>query len=69
MDDSLANIEALLSERRVIPPPAEFAARAHVADDTIYERAGADYQAFWKSKAEELSWYRKWDRVMEWDPP
>lgn len=69
MDDSLANIEALLSERRVIPPPADFAARAHISDETAYERAAADYQAFWEGQAGELSWFRKWDQVMDWDPP
>ncbi|MEX2587632.1 MAG: acetate--CoA ligase [Actinomycetota bacterium] len=69
MDDSLANIEALLSERRVIPAPTDFAAQAHVSDESVYERANADYQAFWEGQAEQLSWFSKWDQVMDWDPP
>jgi acetyl-CoA synthetase len=62
-------IEALLEETRVFPPPAGFAARARVATPEIYERAARDPEAFWAGFAEELPWMRKWDRVLEWEPP
>jgi acetyl-CoA synthetase len=63
------DIEALLSERRVFEPPADFVERALVNDPGIYERAAADPEAFWAQEAERLSWFRRWDSVMEWTPP
>jgi acetyl-CoA synthetase len=63
------NIEALLSEDRVFEPPEEFRARAIVRDDSIYGRADADHEAFWAEQAERLSWFSRWDRVIEWTPP
>ena len=67
MSDIEQNIEALLSEERVFPPPAEFVERAIVNDPEIYDRANADYEAFWAEQAERLTWFSHWDSVMEWD--
>ena len=33
------------------------------------ERAKADPEAFWGEAAEQLPWFRKWDRVFDWDYP
>jgi acetyl-CoA synthetase len=63
------NIAALLSEDRVFEPPAEFTANALVKDASIYERAANDFEGFWAEQAERLSWYRRWDTVLEWNPP
>jgi acetyl-CoA synthetase len=62
-------LEALLTEdRRFVPAPG-FAERANASDPGIYERAAADPEGFWASYAEELSWFRRWDRVLDWQPP
>ena len=63
------NIEALLSEERVFEPSEEFASRAVVQDPTISERAEADPEGFWAEQADRLSWFRRWETVMEWTPP
>ncbi len=63
------DLDDLLREDRKFPPPAEFRARAHVSDDGVREAAQADPEAYWAGWAEELDWYRKWDRVLEWNPP
>jgi len=63
------NIEALLSEERVFEPPPAFTAGALVADRSIYDRATADHEAFWAEQAEGISWFSRWDRVMDWTPP
>jgi acetyl-CoA synthetase len=63
------NIEALLSEDRVFEPPADFSDKAVVSDPGIYDRANADFEGFWAEQAERLTWFRKWDTVMRWDPP
>ena len=67
MTDAAA-LEALLTEERKFAPPKDFASRAVVSDPAIYQEA-EDYEAFWARWAEELHWFRKWDRVLEWDPP
>jgi acetyl-CoA synthetase len=69
MSDVERTIEALLSEQRIFEPPEEFRARAVVNDPSIYERAGADHEAFWAEQASRLSWFEPWNTVMEWNPP
>jgi acetyl-CoA synthetase len=69
MSEVEATIEALLSEGRVFPPPAEFAKRAVVSDPEIYARASADPEGFWEEQAEQLTWSKHWDTVMNWQPP
>jgi acetyl-CoA synthetase len=63
------NIEALLSEERVFEPSEEFRANAIVRDRSAFERADADHEGFWAEQAERLSWFSRWDTVMEWTPP
>ena len=61
-------LDALLTEKRKFPPPAEFAARAMVSDASIYDEA-EDFERYWANWANELDWFRKWDTVLKWDPP
>ena len=69
MSETNPNIDALLSELRVFEPPKGFAERALVSDRSIYERAEADPQGFWAEQAERLTWFKRWDTVMNWTPP
>ena len=69
MAEQVANIEALLQEDRRFPPPEEFAKQANVRDPGIYEEALKDPEGFWARFAKELDWFKKWDKVLEWDPP
>jgi acetyl-CoA synthetase len=69
VSEKQVNIEALLSEHRVFEPPEGFRTRALVSDPAIYDRANADHEAFWAEQAERLTWFRRWDSVMEWNPP
>ncbi len=72
MSESTA-IESVLNESRVFPPPASFASSAHIKSFEEYERlyaeAEADPQAFWEKQAEELHWFQRWDKVLEWNEP
>jgi acetyl-CoA synthetase len=62
-------IEALLTERREFPPPAEFAAQANATPE-LYALAERDYEAFWAQMARErLSWSRDFERTLEWELP
>ena len=69
MSDTERNIEALLSEKRVFEPSAAFVERAIISDRSIYDRAEEDPVGFWAEQAERISWFRRWDQVMERDAP
>ena len=64
----------LMAETRLVAPSEEFSRAAFVPDlDTrnkLYAAAEKDPAQFWGKLAEEqLHWFRKWDRVLEWSVP
>ena len=69
MAENGGGIEALLQEDRTFPPSDAFRQQANIADPKIYEEAQKDPEGFWAKLAEELHWFKKWDKVLEWDPP
>ena len=69
MAENVGGIEALLHEDRTFPPSEEFRKQANIADPKVYEEAQRDPEGFWAKFAEELHWFRKWDKVLDWDPP
>jgi acetyl-CoA synthetase len=69
MSDTRRTIEALLSELREFEPSEAFRERAVAGDPSIYDRAASDPEAFWADQAERLTWFRKWDTVLEHTPP
>jgi acetyl-CoA synthetase len=68
-----ANITSVLKETRQFPPPADFAARAHIKSPAEYERlwqrAHDDPEGFWAEQAAALTWFRKWQQVLVWNEP
>ena len=65
-------IKVLMDEKRVFAPDDAFSKKAHIKSlkeyESIYKRSIDDPDGFWAEKAEEmLSWYKKWDKVSEWD--
>ena len=66
-------IESVLHESRVFPPPAEFSSTARVRDLESYRREHRrsleDPQGFWGEVASRLLWYEPWQHVLEWNPP
>jgi acetyl-CoA synthetase len=67
------DIESTLKEVRVFPPPESFAQTAHIKSlgeyRGLYEASLRDPEGFWAQQAETLRWSKKWDRVLEWNPP
>ena len=62
-------IETLLLEKRRFPPPKSFSEQANVRDPSIYRTADRDFEKFWEDFARELSWYKSWKKVLDWNPP
>ena len=64
------NIESLQTENRVFAPPAEFSANAHVKSmeeyDALHKRSVEDPDTWWGEQAENLTWQKKWDTVLDW---
>jgi len=64
-DETLSN---LLHEERRFPPPSELAAAANVTADT-YRAAAEDFEGFWRSQADRLSWGTAPTQVLDWSNP
>src|SRR5437879_3915102 len=68
-----ANITSVLTETRVFPPPAEFAARARIKSmaeyEKLWQRANDDPQGFWAEQARTLDWFKPWSQVLLWNEP
>ena len=68
-----STIKSVLNETRIFPPPPEFQAQAQIRSMDEFRRlcaeAEADMEGWWGRQAERLHWFRKWDKVLEWDLP
>ena len=69
----MSDIQSVLREDRLFPPPADFAARAHIRSleeyEKLYRRSIDEPDAFWSEVASELHWFEDWKQVLEWDFP
>jgi acetyl-CoA synthetase len=67
------NITSVLKESRLFPPPAAFAAQASIKSlaeyEKLWQQAATDPEGFWAEQAETLSWFRRWDNVLQWREP
>ncbi|RUM43172.1 MAG: acetate--CoA ligase [Desulfurobacterium sp.] len=63
-------IDHLLKEEISITPPEDFVKRANVRNyEEEYSRFLENPEKFWEGVAEELFWYKKWEKVLEWNYP
>lgn len=67
------DIESVLHENRIFPPPTEFARRARIGSREAYEklyRQSIDHpDEFWNQQAQELTWIIPWKQVLDWSKP
>jgi acetyl-CoA synthetase len=68
------NIESILQEARVFPPPKAFSQRAHLKSlaqyRKLYRESIQSPEKFWSRQAKaELVWSKRWTRVLKWDEP
>src|SRR5262245_20084470 len=73
IDSQSTSIDSILQEQRKLEPPAEFSRHADIKSVAEYERlykeSVDDPDGFWSRIANELHWFKKWDKVLEWDIP
>jgi acetyl-CoA synthetase len=67
-------IDTVMQEKRLFPPPREFAAKARIKSLAEYEqlwnRAAGDPAGFWGELAgEELHWFQPFDKPLVWNEP
>ncbi len=63
-------IEDYYVEDRTFAPPADFAASALCCDQSLWDEANADFEAFWARQARELvTWSKDFHTTLEWDLP
>ena len=67
------SIESAMREDRVFPPPAAVSAGAWINSrqqyDRMYRESMDRPEEFWAKIAGELHWFKKWDRVLQWNLP
>jgi len=64
------NIESILQEKRVFPPPNSFAAKSRISSqqelEELYKKADDDYEAFWGDLAkQEISWQKPFISILD----
>jgi acetyl-CoA synthetase len=67
-ETSASGIEIFYGGGIKIPPTPEFAAQANAKAD-LYEKATRDFVAYWEDEARKLTWFKPWDRALEWNMP
>ena len=71
MAEDKKTITSMMEEKRVFPPSKEFSAKAHIKSleeyKGIYERSIQDPDGFWEEQAQNLEWFKKWDKVLDYD--
>ena len=67
------NIDSVLDEQRSFEPSAEFSQKAQIKSlaeyEALYQESVEQPEKFWARAAEELHWFKKWDKVLEWNVP
>ena len=65
------NIESTLNETRKFPPPEAFTKQAAIGSwaqyEAMYKESINNPEKFWGEVGAQLHWFKKWDRVRNWD--
>src|SRR5256885_8748345 len=67
------HIDSILQERRKFECPEHFRQQAHIKSleeyERIYRESVEQPEKFWVQVAEELHWFKQWEKVLEWKNP
>jgi acetyl-CoA synthetase len=56
---------AELLDQDTFEPPAAFREGALISDESVYEEAARDPEAWWARQADALDWFQRWDQVLD----
>jgi acetyl-CoA synthetase len=66
--DETKTITSMMEEKRLFKPPRQLSQEAYIKSldeyKKIYQKSIEDPEAFWGELAEQLDWYKKWDKVL-----
>jgi acetyl-CoA synthetase len=69
----VGQLDTVMQEARLFPPPAEFAAKARIKSLAQYEamwrEAAGDIEKFWGNLVGELHWFEPFTKTLEWNEP
>lgn len=61
-------LTSYLDEKRIFNPPKEFSKKAYIKSFSeykkVYQRSIDDPEGFWYEMAQQLDWYKKWNKVL-----
>ena len=67
-DNEVKGITSMMEEKRVFKPSKELSQQAYIKSmaqyKKIYQKSIDDPAAFWGEMAEQLDWFKKWDKVL-----
>ncbi len=70
MAEEKKTITSMMDETRKFPPSKEFSEVAHIKSlaeyQTLYKRSIEDPDGFWGEQAQNLEWFKKWDKVLDY---
>jgi len=73
MSASNTNIDSVLHEQRKFECPEQFREQAHIKSledyERVYQESIEQPEKFWGRIASDLHWFKKWDKVLEWNNP
>ncbi|KPJ56120.1 MAG: 3-hydroxypropionyl-CoA synthetase [Deltaproteobacteria bacterium DG_8] len=71
MAEQIKTIDSVNLERRIFKVPDDLKKTTYIKGveeyEEIYKKSIEDPDAFWAEKAEQLHWFKKWDKVQECD--
>jgi acetyl-CoA synthetase len=64
-----SKLDTLLHEQRTFYPSEAFRAQANFRDESVYEWAERDPEGYWAEQAQHITWFKPFEKVLEWNPP
>ena len=64
------NIVSMMEESRVFEPSEEIKKQAYLSMEDykkLYRKSIDKPDEFWSEMADQLEWFKKWEKVCEWD--
>jgi acetyl-CoA synthetase len=70
MAEEKKTITSMMEEKRTFPPSKEFSSKAHIKSleeyKKLYTKSIQDPDGFWGEQAQDLEWFKKWDKVLDY---